>query len=783
VADKMKNEKLKIKRFSFAILIMGFSGIVAQILLLRELIVTFLGNELSIGIILANWLILEALGCFYLGKRAEHLKHKIEAFVGLTLLFSLSLPIAIYLTRILKEIIGVTSGEGLGLLPILSSSFLILFPVSLSHGALFTFACKIYSATGECTQPSASAIGKVYVYETIGTIVGGIAFTYLLIPHFHSFRIAFGVALLNLVLCVFLLLPFNSISIKSSVFRQALAGVSVAFLILTGFLVFSKGVDIIHWFSIRGQWKDQNVVHYQNSIYGNICVIQRGEQYTFFSDGIPTITTPTPDIVFVEEFVHLPMLSHPDPKKILVISGGAGGVIKEILKYPVERIDYAELDPTLVKVIRKFPTQLTQDELNDPRVNISHVDGRFFVKKTIYKYDLVFIGLSNPQELQVNRLFTKEFFSSVKKKLEEKGILVISLPGSLTYLSEELKNLNKCILNTLKNVYPYLRIIPGDGTNLYLASSAQEISMVNHELLSRRLWRRNINTGLITPSHIEYKLHPRWLNWFLRSVEDGTKKINQDFQPIGVFYSLSYWNALFSPSLQKFFRWFEKVNISSVSILVGIFVLFFIFLHVKIVNLSKISIPFAVTTTGFAGMIFDLALLFTFQALYGFVYYWIGLLVTAFMVGVAAGSLMMTSIMERIRKDISSFLNVELALTIFSGIIPLIFLFFRPYLEYPGVFLLLKIIFLLLSFFSGLLIGAEFPLANKIYLKSGVNLSKTAGLLYGCDLFGGWIGGIIGGVILLPILGLIKTCMVIVMIKVSSMIVLYTTARVCQRKN
>jgi spermidine synthase len=301
--------------------------------------------------------------------------------------------------------------------------------------------------------------------------------------------------------------------------------------------------------------------------------------------------------------------------------------------------------------------------------------------------------------------------------------------------------------------------------------------MIDYRQLSTRLAERNINTRLITPAHIEYKLHPRWLNWFLRSIEDGTRKINQDFKPIGIFYSLSYWNALFSPSIQKIFSWFEKVNIRMIGILLAIFVLFFILLHFKIGNLSKINIPFTITTTGFAGMIFDLALIFTFQALYGFVYYWIGLLITAFMVGTAAGSLAMTSLMGRIKKDIFHFLSVELAITVFSGMLPLIFLSFRSYLDQAEIFLLLKIIFLLLSFLSGLLVGVEFPLANKIYLKSHPNLSKTAGLLYGSDLFGGWIGGITGGVVLLPVLGLFETCMVAVILKISSLLILVTSKR------
>ncbi|MCK5063774.1 MAG: hypothetical protein KAQ97_00755, partial [Candidatus Fermentibacteraceae bacterium] len=201
-------------RLSLAIVGMGFSGIVAQILILRELFITFLGNELSIGIVLANWLVLEAIGCFIAGKIADRIRNRIETFIGITLLFSLSFPVAIYLIRILKEIIGIGPGEGLGLLHILFSSFLILLPVSIPHGAQFSLGCKAYSdirsgnfstsgirRKNKSDYSEAGPIGRIYVIETIGTIVGGVALTYLLIPYFHSFEIAIGIALLNSVMC------------------------------------------------------------------------------------------------------------------------------------------------------------------------------------------------------------------------------------------------------------------------------------------------------------------------------------------------------------------------------------------------------------------------------------------------------------------------------------------------------------------------------------------------------------------------------------------------------
>ena len=180
--------------------------------------------------------------------------------------------------------------------------------------------------------------------------------------------------------------------------------------------------------------------------------------------------------------------------------------------------------------------------------------------------------------------------------------------------------------------------------------------------------------------------------------------------------------------------------------------------------------------SGFAGMIFDLALIYTFQTLYGYVFHQIGLLVAAFMVGIAAGSLAMTFLLERVKRDFASFIGLELAIILFSVALPAIFLLFSPYLNSPAVLSLFRVIFLVLSFLSGLLIGAQFPLASKIYLKCSPDMSGTAGLLYGADLAGGWIGGMLGGVLLLPVLGLIQTCTAVVLLKMISLLILLVSA-------
>ncbi len=762
------------RRFVFALLMLGFSGIVAQVLLLREILVIFYGNELTIGIILGNWLVTEAIGSFFLGKKIEKIKLKLEAFVVVQLLFSLLFPLMIYLTRIFKEVMGIAVGEGLGLLPILYCSFIILLPVSLLHGASFTFACKIHS---EITQKKATSIGRVYVYETLGVLIGGIAFTYLLIPYLRSFQISLGLGLLNIVVCLGLLGKFWQV--QQPKFKKFLSGASVIFLGIFLFSLIGPSADRLHHLSINQQWKVGKIAHYQNSIYGNIVVIKKGEQYTFFFDGIPIITTPLPDVTYSEDFVHLSLLSHPQPEEILVISGGAGGVINEILKHKIKRIDYAELDPVLVKTVQKFSTPLTERELNHPRVNIKYVDGRYFVKKTTHEYDVVLIGISELSNLQVNRLATEEFFTMVKNILKEKGILAITSPGSLTYLNKELINLNVCILNTLKGVYPWVKIIPGDF-NLFLSSVSPQISQVNSSLLIKRLKERQLKTFSLTSYYIQYRLHQRWLDWFLNSLAAGKEtttgnkaKINKDFHPLGTFYSLAYWNALFSPWGQRLFKWLEKISLSFFFIALSIFGLLFLLFGYRNVRLRKATIPFAIISTGFAGMMFNLILIFAFQVLYGYLYYWIGLLTSIFMAGAGAGGLLVTRSLEKVKKDLSYFSTLEASIIVLSLLFPFIFLQAGPYF---GEFFS-PTIFLILCFTSGFLIGAEFPLANKIHLKTSPNLSGTVGLLYSGDLLGGWLGGIIGGVALLVVLGLWKTCLIIAYLKIISLIILIALGR------
>jgi spermidine synthase len=765
----------------FGFLLMGFSFTVTQGLLIRELLVAFFGNELSIGLILGNWLILEAVGSGLLGKLADWWKGKALSFAALQLLFALFLPLCLYAAYTSRRIVGAIPGEGVGLISIFWSSFLILTPLALVDGAMFAFGCRAYA---HLIGDEAPSIGWVYVYEALGAIAGGIAFTYLFIPFLYSLQIVLVLSSLNLLSAALVLASSDSSGRKRPSLTPGLIVLLALLTVTLGFLLSPQAEEVQRW-ATRGQWAGYNLVYSENSVYGNVAVVQRDAQYTFYADGLPIVTAPVPDVALSEEIVHLPLLFMPQPRRALVLSGGVGGVLGELAKYPLEEIDYAELDPLLIKAVLQFPTPLTRSELNDPRVRVEQVDGRSLVIRKRWGivprpkegYDLVIVNLPYPSTLQLNRFYTLEFFQVVRGLMAEEGVLVIGCPGTLTYMSHELRALNNMTYHTLKGAFPHVRPIPGDIT-LWLASPAEKLLTVPLEALVERWEGHNVETKLITASHIRLKLGQRYLDWFWDSIteEKGGEKslVNRDLHPVGVFYGLSYWNALFSPHLGRLYAFTGGLNLWSLSVAVigcGLLVM----TVVKLTGKGKEAIvPIAIAATGFTGMAADLIIIFAFQSLYGYVYHWVGLLITSFMAGLSLGGLLMTRRLASIGREKSVLLRLELAIVLYWALLPLVLSNLYSHINDPLLFTTVRGILLFLNALAGFLVGSQFPLANRIWLKGREALGGTTGLLYACDLAGAFLGSIVVSVILIPILGILESCLLAAILKSASFLLVVT---------
>lgn len=129
------------------------------------------------------------------------------------------------------------------------------------------------------------------------------------------------------------------------------------------------------------------------------------------------------EFIYHEMITHIPMAVHPNPKNILVIGAGDGGVIRELTRYHnVESIDLVEIDELVIEVSRKFlPT--TACCLGDERVHIFCEDGVKFIRRCDNKYDVIIVDSTDPFG-PGESLFTKEFYGSCNKALRDDGIMV-----------------------------------------------------------------------------------------------------------------------------------------------------------------------------------------------------------------------------------------------------------------------------------------------------------------------------------------------------------------------
>lgn len=129
------------------------------------------------------------------------------------------------------------------------------------------------------------------------------------------------------------------------------------------------------------------------------------------------------EFVYHEMIVHVPMAVHPDPKNVLVIGAGDGGVIRELTRYDaVSNIDLVEIDELVVEVCKKYLPN-TSCRMDDPRVHIFYEDGVRYVRSCENEYDLIIVDSTDPFG-PGEGLFTKEFYGSCYKALKDDGIMV-----------------------------------------------------------------------------------------------------------------------------------------------------------------------------------------------------------------------------------------------------------------------------------------------------------------------------------------------------------------------
>ncbi|MDD5281459.1 MAG: hypothetical protein PHC37_02180 [Candidatus Omnitrophica bacterium] len=748
----------------FSIFLIGFTAMAAQIVILRELLIVFYGNEISIGFILGSWLIWGAVGSWLLGRFADKAKSRLSLFSICQLVLSLLLIFSIPVIRLIKHYFGLAPGEIIGFMPMVISSFLVLAPICMLLGFMFSLGCRVYQTK---SSEMAENIGMVYAWESIGAMFGGALSSFIFIRLLNSINICVILGLLNILSAICLRRMLRK-SRMGALFTSALMVIFFAALVLW----FYKGWDNLDEYLRKKQWQGYQILETKNSIYGNIMVTKRDSQYSFFNNGLHLYSLP--DKLTSEEAVHFVLLEHNNPQNLLLVGGGIGGLVAEMLRQPVKSIDYLELDPVIIEMAATYLPAKEYEPLRNAKVSIYNLDGRFFIKSTHKKYDCVITHLGDPYTAQVNRYYTVEFFKEVKNILNEGGVFSFALSSSESYVSPELGEYLRSVYLGLKKVFKDVLVIPGD-TAYFLACDKTGILTYDYNILMSREKERNLDLKYVREYYLFSKLSPRLLAYTEGLLlQEGHVKLNRDFQPSTYYYNMAFWAARLGDS---FFRKVLKA-VSFKKVLYAIFGICFLIILAGLIKINgsndfyKYAGLMALMATGFSAMAIQIIILLAFQIIYGYVFYKIGFLLTVFMAGLAIGSFLMTIFMRQFKGAINVLMRTSFLFCMLSLGLPVFFSWLllsnKEIVSELGV----NIIFPLLSVAAGLLAGVQFPLVNKIYLGNKQEKGQIAGLTYGVDLAGSCLGAFLTGIFLIPILGIVWSCLAIAVINFSVLIML-----------
>ena len=735
-----------------ALTLIGFSAVIGQIVLMRELIVVFNGNEISLGIMLATWLFWTAVGSGLGSRFVLGGKHARWPVAALECLLGVSLLPTIWALRASRSFFQTVPGELVGPVPMLLTSLACLSLFCLIAGSLFVVATRMYEQ--ECGISARVATSSAYLLEAAGSTLGGILASIVMLRFLGSFQIAIVVVLLNLCMAAALMFPMS---------RKQLAAVAAgaALFAIPLFIYVAPSLDR----SAQARlWRGFHLVGSRNSIYGNLAVIETGNIRSLYDNGV--ILANAPDENAAEEAVHYALLEHPAPRRVLMIGGGVNGSIAQALKHTtVERIDYVELDPALIDMARQFFPAQSAPVVADPRVHVHYADGRYFLRnylKAADIFDVIILNVPDPQTAQLNRFYTAEFFRSARDHLASGGLLALQLRSSEDYVSPDLAEFLRCIHHTLGEVFPYVVAVPGETIHFF-AAARPDILTDNPQTLIRRLQERNLKTQYVREYFIPFRMMPDRMEQIREQLRPlSSTPVNRDFEPIAYYFDVVLWSRQFKLGYSRWFQIAAHISFTRVIDAVLVITWFVAVLLTLVPNREKrahSAAAYCMAATGFTVMALQIFLLLAFQSVYGYVYQQLAILIAMCMAGIAVGCwLGIRRMSSSDSPPYRTMTNTQFLLALSGPALIFVVSLLSKVSGTAATWLAAQFVFPALAALCGILGGYQFPIATEIYLHSDARSSRSQlGALYAIDLLGGCAGALLLSSYLIPVFGFWKT--------------------------
>jgi spermidine synthase len=732
-----------------AFLAAGLLATAAQVLLLRELVVDVAGDEAAIGVGLAAWLAGIAAGASAARRRRAPAAPS-DAGLGLALLDLLP-AVGILGGRWLRLALAPGAGElpGLGLALVLSLA--TLAPPGAAVGWTFTALAASASRLWEAGE----GIARLYIVESLGSLVGGVAVALLAGSWVLPLRLAAVVgvvaALLALAACRGGTLARPWLQGGAATLCLALAVAAPALDDTSERARFSGTAPGLPLRAVAD-------TPYQHLALGGDDVLH------LYASG--QYAGSFPDPWGSESLGHLLALLAPRPRSVLLIGGVERGLVPVLLRHPVRLLVIVEPDQAAFDFLVARLPEADRTAFRDPRVLIVHDDPRRFVShgRVGGRFDLAVLLGGEPATLLRARLATVEFFRALAARLRPEGALVVGVRTAPLALAGETEALAGSLVRTLQEAGTVVRATPGPDALLVAGRDPAAVTLDPGVLGSR--WReRGIASPSFDPAMLPALLAPDRVASGESALLDAAARAetSRDDRPVSFLHALARRQQTTAGAWGRLVAGASRVPPPLLVVLAFLPSLLAVARQQvaggTAARRAAAAASHAVAVVGAAGMGWWLLILFSFQTHAGALYGWLGALTATFMLGLAVGATLAprAAFAEGARDEASlpgavrAFRLSLGAAVLFAATLPWTLPAAARASGGGALAALLAHAALLLA--AGVVTGGLFPIAAEVRLAAGDSPAEAAGRLEAADHVGAAAAALLGAVLFVPRLG------------------------------
>jgi spermidine synthase len=415
--------------------LMGFAAIADEVFWSRILVLHLGSSVYAYSLMLFSFLIGIGIGSAVIERLVERVD--VAKTLGLIeIALAVALALQVHLFTKFSGILYAIASRGVSLFPSLLIGVLsaLLIPTALM-GAAFPLTVRLYEMTA--AQGEARSAGKVYLANTIGSISGSLLAGFVLVRAIGSQTGLFAMAAINLLVGTALLARR----------RWAVAGGAAA-VIAIAFVTAKPNTVILSAGMFAGSRAP--ILLFREDVTATITLRELAPRYLSLELNGVNVAGTSADLIGTQKLQgHIPLLLHPNPKRVLHIGFGSGGTAWAVSRHPVENITIAEISPEVLEVSNARLGSVNHGVLRDPRVHVAINDGRNFILATSETFDVILSDSIHPRYAGNGSLYTKDYFELCKRKLNPNGVVSMWLPmyslSSYNYLQ---------IVRAFRDVFP-----------------------------------------------------------------------------------------------------------------------------------------------------------------------------------------------------------------------------------------------------------------------------------------------------------------------------------------